>query len=551
MPTTSTKQSESISFTGLGTPNADAQKVLDLVNRLETEQQADDAIFKAKAKKDAQDIEDTRQEQLLQIGSATVAKAATDNEIANKTKQVVSSLKADPTDPNSLMARNNQVITSLNEKLLTQMGVIQDIQNDDSLVGSIQRTINLAGYQQGAAVLKGMRDDFVNVNAELQQQVLNQTEQIKNVVTTEDVKFKMADGFAKAAEAHIKSASDGLMTMASLYSATHSAQQNAISATLDAGRFAQQSAEASIRLAIEKNQLAKIEDEDAMNVLVGEALGWTAGDFKKKMLLLKTDPYAYNAILHFAATGTTYLPSDAALIAQWQNKQGLINPDGTEKYALQFTSEYTRPAITARVNQMYADFTDYAVRVLGWSEPQVQKMLANPSLYKAELEKWQQKVPPKPAQVETVNMNPAVLESKGVILPPLITKYMESIPNKTLDVKAKDLIEQISASNPDARPQDLALELSNYFQQAVQLEQKRYIYQQIGLPAPTLATIPGAQIGAMARISRLSNIPFEAFTTGKVGTAGTGATGVPSIDITNQAQLEAHLQDLAFARRHK
>lgn len=515
------------------------QAILQLIPKLQAEQKAQQQVYQADTKAAVEEKQKAVEVQQQNLGIAAQAQAADTQAVADGVANITAQLSADPTDPSSLMARNNAAINQLNEKLLNQYNAINNVQSGTDITSILNQHINLPAMLRGVDQLNTQRDQFVSANTQLQQQLNNQTLQLKSSVELADTGKAIAEQTAAAAKAQADIAKDKLMTASDLYRIQSQASTDQVQLATVAARAQQDALMFPLQKAMAENTIAKFKDEQATDMLMQNALGLDAGKFRAIKIMLQNDPQAYNAVAHFAISGTLATPQDAKLIKMWQNRSNLTNPDGSIKPAMAILDEATRPVIDARVTALYQGFVASKTGTLPTAaqELQVAKMMNNPSMFREEFQKYQEGLVAKGGKIPAdAAMNPAVVYDRVPQLAaqtPLIKEVINNSNDKVSDIQPDNLLQIVVKGNMNVPDAKIAEQFATYYQNVLAFDKTRPVYPAMGLAPPNSVNVP---VNRMSTLTRFLQPAFPA--------VREGATRSAEIDFTNQAALTDYISEI-------
>lgn len=526
------------------------EPLMALLNRTQAEQKAEQQIFQSKTKEALQQKEEATQVQLANAGRATILRNQDNEQIAAGVQQLTDALQADPTDPTSLMARNNVAITALNEQLLNQYNAIDAVQRDDSVVGMLNNILNLPDMLAGADQLQAQRNQFIAANTALHNNLANQTNQISSSIKLADTEAAQAEAAAEAAKTMAALAHDKLTSAATYFQIQHMASQDALATASKVAELKQQQIMMPLQVAIMKNQVAEFEQQQEVDAMLSNAMGWPSGASKRMLAGMKTNPQAYNAAVAFATSGKLYNSFDAQLLEPYMNKQGLTNPDGSAKPSLQVVHEMARPVIAARTNELMQEFIT-AQRAAQMTDAELNKLLNNPGMLKIAIDKFKTspafKKTAKPSDMATWNPAQVFREIPRLAAQvPLIHEVVNASADKTTDIKPDDLLNVVVKSNADVKPADIASQFATYYQNVLAHDATRPIYGIAGIDVPDSVKEKVSRAGMLARYS----MEQSKFLSGKgaissyVKAHPIGATGTAAVDFTNSAELEDYIREV-------
>lgn len=522
--------------------------IIELVTGIQAQQKAEQQIFQANTKEALRDKKALTEQQMAAEGRASVLKAQDQLQVSEGVAEITANLSADPTDPTSLMARNNVAITQLNEQLLNQYNAIDNVQRDDSFVGSLQKMLILPDLLQGAIQIDTQKQQFLNANTALQQQMVNQANQIATTVKLADTELVKAEQQEAAAKSMLAITDDKLKTAADYFRIQHMTSQDAMQGALAVADARMKSMMMPLQTAIMSNQVAQFKQQQEADALITKALGHPRGSSARILVLLKNDPQAYNAVATLALTGKVHTPFDAALVEPYMNKVGLTNADGTPKPQLAVVHEMSRPVLAGRVNGLMQDFIA-AQKQSGMTDAEVNKLLSNRGTLRSALDKYQQTLPKNTMHPsDAATWNPAQLFKEVPQLEvqvPLVKEVVNNTGDKVTDMQPDALLNIVVKGNMNVPASKIAEQLAIYYQNALAYDRQRPIYDIAGIAPPNTVNQRVSRMGVVARFAT------ERQKGGTKGPAGIypllpQMTGTRStfVDFTNSAELEDYINEI-------
>lgn len=477
--------------------------VLELISRTQAEQKAEQQIFQTKTKAAIADKERLTEQQLIASGRAAELKTQDEMQIAAGVAELTNNLSADPTDPTSLMARNNVAITALNEKLLTQYEAIDTVQNDSSFIGQMQKMFVLPDLLKGSDQINAQKEQFLSANTALHNQLGNQTAQISATVKRADTELVKVEQQQAAAKAMLDIADDKFKTATDYFRIQHMTSQDTMDGALKVAQAKQAAIMMPLQIAMAQNQLAQFKEQREVDAIVTDFAGWPAGSSARMMAGLKSNPQAYNAMVASAVSGKFHTPFDAMLLEPYINKQGLTRPDGTEKPQLLLMREMARPVIADRVGNLRASFVA-AKRAALVPDADINKLLNNAGALKAELDAFQNSAAYKgmARPSDTATWNPAQLYKELPQLAPqtpLIQEVVNSSNDTMSDITPVQLANIVVKGNMQVPAPQIAQQLTVYYQNALAYDKQRPVYEAAGIPVPDSVKTPVQRMGVITR----------------------------------------------------
>lgn len=512
----------------------------------QAEQKAAQQIFQTKTKAAMEDKERLTEQQLVASGRAAELKTQDELQIAEGVAGITDSLSADPTDPTSLMARNNVAITALNEKLLSQYDAIDTVQNDSSFIGQMQKMFILPDLLHGADQIHKQKEQFLHANTALQGQLINQTAQVSATVKRADTELIKLEQQQAAAASMLGVTNDKLKTAEDYFRVQHMVSTDAMAAASAVAKAKQDAILMPLQIAMAENSLAQFKEQREVDAIITDFAGWPAGSATRMMAGLKSNPQAYNAMVASAVSGKFHTPFDAMLLKPYINEQGLTNADGTAKPQLTLMREMAHPVIAERVSELRTSFVA-AKQKAGTSDADINKLLNNPAALKAALDTYQAgkdyKDMPKPSDMAT--WNPAQIYREIPQLAaqtPLIQGIVDSSNDKTSDMTPVQLANLVVKSNMNVPSHQIAQQMTVLYQNVLVHDKQRPIYEMAGIPTPDSVKTPVQRMGLLQKFSQQQ----AAFA--KPGSfAATHTYGSPrnsAVDWTNAAEVTDYVNEI-------
>ncbi len=522
--------------------------VLDLVTQVQVQQKAEQAIFQTKTREAMLAKEEATAEQQRQLGIAAEAQARDTQAVAEGVADITSTLKADPTDPESLMARNNVAITALNEQLLNQFNAIDTVQQDSSFVGQLQKMFTLPELLAGADQITAQRGQFINANATLHSTLANQTAQVKQQVELADTEKALADQRAAAAGAMAGMASDKLKTAADFYRIQAAAGHDTMQVAIAVADSKVKMMRLPVELAIMRNELVKFEQQQEADAMITEFAGHPAGSAARFLATIKNNPQAYNALANVVIDGKVHTPFDAELLAPYMNRKALTRPDGTVAPQLAIIDEMRRPVIAARVNALEEGLRASMV-AKQMTGNDIEKVFNNRGALKQHLDTYMGALPKSTAHPsDAINWNPAQIYNavpglKAVT--PLIAEVVGNSGNATQDIAPEHLAGLVVKSNMDKPAPKIAQELATYYQTTLAFDKQRPVYNIAGIPPPNEAKIKVERMGIMQKFSaQQASFVKGAGAGAQLARTTFGSGAKRKLDLTNAAEWEDYIKEV-------
>lgn len=533
-------------------------EVTALVTRLQAEQKANMQLAQTDIKSNMQDMQGHIDEQLKQEGIAARRKEIDATAIAEGVNQLETNLQANPLDPTSLMARNNVAITALNERILNQYNAISNIQQDDSIVGILGQELLMPHLLVGQDQLTQMRTNFINQNTTLHNNLANQSQQITSDVLRADNELTLAQQRADAAKAMAAVADNKLKTATDYFKIQHTVSQDAIQTATTLAELQAKAITLPLDIAIKKNQVLQIEQQQDLDAMVTNFMGWPAGSSRQNLMQLKLNPQAYNAAVSVIASGTMHTPFDAELILPYMNVRALTNADGSTKPQLALAQDLARPVLADRINNLHVGLRDSMTKEQMTPE-QMNKVFSNRALLSNALNNYVKKHPEKNIQSDVAFWNPAQVFKAIPNLEqqvPLIKDVVNTTENKRTDIAPVDLANIVVRGNMNVPTVQIASQLATYYQNALVFDQQRDIYSVAGIAPPTVATASVSRPSFMNKMNRMflqsrltgvKDVQTSAEITEAMKTnVLSGNTAKSSLNLTNQADWIDYIDEIKY-----